>query len=333
MENVYTVDLAKFLNDPTSAKEECEKVLESFRKTGILFVKDPRVEEKYNKEFVDMMEKYYNQPTEKKLKDTRPELSYQVGSTPELTELPRDHSEFISKFDEKNAPHKPEGKDPKWRFFWRAGEKPKETKFQTLNADPVIPEDFPEWPTVMNRWSKLMLDAVFSVSEMLALGYGFEKDEFTKRMKYGPHLLAPTGSDLEKYGKLGTVLAGFHYDLNFITIHGKSRFPGLYVWLRDGTKILVRVPDGCLLCQAGKQLEWLTGGDIEAGFHEVVVTKETLDAIEKAKKENRILWRVSSTLFSHIGSDEILAPIGKLATEESKKKYPEIYAGDRKSVV
>jgi hypothetical protein len=58
-------------------------------------------------------------------------------------------------------------------------------------------------------------------------------------MQYGPHLLAPTGSDLhtEQYGKLGTVLAGYHYDLNFLTIHGKSRFPGLNIWLRDGTYV------------------------------------------------------------------------------------------------
>lgn len=29
----------------------------------------------------------------------------------------------------------------------------------------------------------------------------------------------------------------YHYDLNFMTIHGKSRFPGLYIWLRDGKKV------------------------------------------------------------------------------------------------
>ena len=69
------------------------------------------------------------------------------------------------------------------------------------------------------------------------------------------HLLAPTGSDLSKYNEIGTVLAGFHYDLSFITIHGKSRFPGLYIWLKDGTKVQVKVPEGCLLLQAAKQLE------------------------------------------------------------------------------
>lgn len=31
------------------------------------------------------------------------------------------------------------------------------------------------------------------------------------------------GSDLVAHGALGTVYAGFHYDLNFLTIHGRSR--------------------------------------------------------------------------------------------------------------
>jgi hypothetical protein len=50
-------------------------------------------------------------------------------------------------------------------------------------------------------------------------------------------------------GEKGTILAGFHYDLNFMTIHGKSRFPGLFLWTREGKKTQVAVPDGCLLIQ------------------------------------------------------------------------------------
>jgi len=139
----------------------------------------------------------------------------------------------------------------------------------------------------MDGWATSMINSVSTVAEMLAVGFGWKKDTFTTLMKNGPHLLAPTGSDLNKYGEVGKVMAGYHYDLNFITIHGKSRFPGLFVWLKDGTKILVKVPDGHLLLQAGKQLEWLTGGDILAGFHEVVVSKETLVAVEKAKEQKK----------------------------------------------
>ncbi len=71
-------------------------------------------------------------------------------------------------------------------------------------------------------------------------------------MKKAPHKLAPTGSNLLKH-EVGTVFAGLHYDYNFLTIHGKSRFPGLFIWLKNGQKLEVKLSDGDLLLQAGKQ--------------------------------------------------------------------------------
>jgi isopenicillin N synthase-like dioxygenase len=95
-----------------------------------------------------------------------------------------------------------------------------------------------------------------------------------------PHLLAPTASDLRRYGQKDTILAGFHTDLNFLTIHGRSRYPGLHIWARNtGKRIPVRFPPTgrYLLVQAGKQLEHLSGGLIKAGFHEVVVNERTVE--------------------------------------------------------
>jgi hypothetical protein len=51
---------------------------------------------------------------------------------------------------------------------------------------------------------------------------------------------------LKKYD-VGTIFAGFHYDFNFLTIHGKSRYPGLFAWTKDGEKFTVAVPEGHLL--------------------------------------------------------------------------------------
>ncbi|CAN6440482.1 unnamed protein product [Victoria cruziana] len=144
----------------------------------------------------------------------------------------------------------------------------------------------------------------------------------------GPHLLAPTGSNLQKYGKEGTVFAGYHYDLNFLTIHGRSRFPGLSIWLRNDKKVQVKVPVGCLLIQAGKQIEYLTGGECIAGMHEVVVSKRTIAAIEDAQQGNHSLWRVSSTLFSHVASDAMLKPLDQFANSPLSDKYPAVFAGD-----
>ena len=116
----------------------------------------------------------------------------------------------------------------------------------------------------------------------LAGQYGFVlvsiPHSFSLNSRHSPHLLAPTASDLVKYGKKDTILAGFHSDLNFLTIHGRSRYPGLHIWARNtGKRIPVKIPPGNnLLVQAGKQLEHITGGLIKAGFHEVVVNDQTL---------------------------------------------------------
>lgn len=99
------------------------------------------------------------------------------------------------------------------------------------------------------------------------------------QLLFSPHLLAPTASDLVKYGKKDSILAGFHTDLNFLTIHGRSRYPGLNIWARNtGKRIPVKFPatGRYLLVQAGKQLEHLSGGLIKAGYHEVVVNDATL---------------------------------------------------------
>ncbi|KAI9291108.1 Clavaminate synthase-like protein [Neoconidiobolus thromboides FSU 785] len=205
------------------------------------------------------------------------------------------------------------------------GKIPEDTKFNKLNPPPVIPEFIPNWEQTMNQWGNLMKGAVSTLSEMIAIGLNLEKDTFTKMGEFGPHLLAPTGSDLKVNNQLNTILAGFHYDLNFLTIHGKSRFPGLHVWARNKDKMAVKVPDGHLLVQAGKQLEWLTGGKILAGYHEVIVNERTIEAIEKAKQNQKSLWRISSTLFYHVGSDVLLKP---LIETDNSEKYPPILCGD-----
>ncbi|KAG4969124.1 hypothetical protein JHK87_034775 [Glycine soja] len=355
----------------------CAEVSRSLRETGALLVKDPRCTVEDNDRFIDMMERYFSKPRDFKHRHERPHLHYQVGVTPEKVEVPRslvdeEMQEKLKAMPKENQPNTPVGPDLKWRYFWRIGPRPSNTRFQELNAEPVIPEGFPEWKETMDSWGYKMIAAIEVVAEMAAIGFGLPKDAFTSLMKLvstsiascasyafatkyypfstwkqrfpslcgnvfvrvaiilfdGPHLLAPTGSDLQKYGQEGTIFAGYHYDLNFLTIHGRSRFPGLNIWLRNGQKVEVKVPIGCLLIQTGKQIEWLTGGDCIAGMHEVVATKRTLDAISLAQEQNRSLWRVSSTLFAHIASDAVLKPLGHFAESPLASKYPPMCAGE-----
>jgi isopenicillin N synthase-like dioxygenase len=326
------VELSTYFNKeaaPEAYAAECKKAATAFHLYGALNVRDPRVNQEINGNFLDMMERYFEMSDGKR--DARPELHYQVGVTPDGIEKARNACPLIGAMTPDNKPLSPcpPEADPKWRFFWKIGERPSETKFQDLNAEPVIPPEIPEWSDTMNLWGGKMIDALFVVAEMVAVGFGLEPNALRSKMRYGPHLLAPTGSNFNRFGKLNTVLAGFHYDLNFMTIHGKSRFPGLYAWLRDGTKAAVSMPDGCLLVQAGKQLELLTGGHVKAGFHEVVVAERTMQRIEAAREQKKSLWRVSSTLFGHIAADETLEPLGHFSTEASRAEYPPVLAGDQ----
>lgn len=184
----------------------------------------------------------------------------------------------------------------------------------------------------MNIYGTKLLQAALTAAEMTAFGMNLPGDTFTKNMQGGSHLLAPTGSDLLKYG-LGTTLAGLHYDIALLTVHGKSRFPGLYVWLRNMKKVAVKIPKGCLFIQAGSTFEHITGGYVLSGYHEVIISEETVAAVERAKEEikqgkERILWRVSSTLFSHMRADVDLSPMPELShlynEEEALQKYPKM---------
>ncbi|XP_042421624.1 uncharacterized protein LOC122009506 [Zingiber officinale] len=256
----------------------------------------------------------------------------QGGATPEGVEIPRclvdeDMQAKIKSMPKEVQPAIFSGPDPKWRYTWRIDPRPENTHFKELNPESIIPDGFPDWKETMDLWGSKMIATIEVVAEMAAIGFGLDKDAFTSLMDHAPHLLSPTGN-LQRHGTLGTVFAGYHYDLNFLTIHGRSRFPGLNIWLRNGQKMEVKVPFGCLLIQNGKQLEWLTAGECLAGMHEVVVTNRTLEAIESARQQSRSLWRVSSTLFGHIASGATLKPVGHFADTPLASKYPPICAGD-----
>lgn len=230
-----------------------------------------------NDKYIDLMEDYFERTGElfyagEKVDDIKPEVMYQVGATPENIEMARDHSVKLAKLNlaPEDMPQSPLTPvfDAKWRFMWKIGERP-EGAADDFPA--VIPRDFPDWETKMNSWGGKLHTAIGTIAEMAALGMGVEKDTFTKRMEGGAHLLAPTGSDLQK-NDVDTIFAGFHYDISFMTIHGKSRYPGLSVWTRDWKKRSVKIPQGCLLVQAGTSFENISGGYVLGGFHEVVYT-------------------------------------------------------------
>eukprot|EP00172_Hildenbrandia_rubra_P002508 Plantae.Rhodophyta-Hildenbrandia_rubra.ctg3386.p1 GENE.Plantae.Rhodophyta-Hildenbrandia_rubra.ctg3386~~Plantae.Rhodophyta-Hildenbrandia_rubra.ctg3386.p1 ORF type:complete len:400 (-),score=83.74 Plantae.Rhodophyta-Hildenbrandia_rubra.ctg3386:271-1470(-) len=326
------VDLSPYVKQKDYSFDEasCTTLTNALRDYGAILVRDPRVSPNDADKFINQMEQYFAQPDEEKLKDVRADKGYQIGATPAGIERARDNTEEIEKL--KNG-EKPEGTlkqnagfrkgDPKWRFFWRVGED------GPAKDEQVVPENFDSWAEVMDEWGLKLIASLKLVVLMLEKGLGMKEGLLWEKFKGGPHLLAPTGCDLTKYGNkesIGVAMARFHYDLNALTIHGKSRYPGLYIWTKSGKRLKCKVPVGCLLVQAGVQIEHLTGGTIRRGFHEVVVREDTVAAAMRAEEKNAILWRISSTLFGHIRSEASLAPL--LAGADSKK-YPDIKAKDQ----
>ena len=322
------VDLNSYLSKSSKSKEACDQVADSLLKSGILVVKDPRANFADNDNFLNLFEKYFASRSEMKnknqpIEECFPKNGYKTGVTPDYIEKPRENTDFRNSLAPEFKPLTalPPEKDPKWRYLWRIGEKEANAKQSLMEPERVSPKDFPEFTKVVDKWGNSLLQAVHTVSQMLEVGLTIPQGSFYNLLKNGNTVIGPTGSDLARYKK-DTVFAGMHYDISFLTIHGKSRFPGLYIWLRNGEKMRVVVPDGCFLLQAGRELEYLTGGYIKAGFHEVVYDDLTEKAAEKARKEKRSLWRVSSTMFSHIRSEAVLEPLQKYSTEVSRKLYP-----------
>lgn len=80
--------------------------------------------------------------------------------------------------------------------------------------------------------------------------------------------------------------------------------------------------------------EHITGGYVLGGFHEVIYTEGTKDALEKAKEDpTRTLWRVSSTLFSHLRYNVDISPLPEMKAfydeEEARKKYRHMTAHEK----
>ena len=85
------------------------------------------------------------------------------------------------------------------------------------------------------------------------------------------------------------------------------------------------MPEGCLLLQSGIMFEHLTGGYIEAGFHEVVYDSNVKAKVaaniaenEASQSKKHSLWRISSTLFGHLRYDVDLTPMPELSHLHNK---------------
>ena len=63
--DIPVINLTDFNAKNELADLVCLKVVESFHRFGVIIIKDPRVSELNNSEFIDLMERYYSTNGEK----------------------------------------------------------------------------------------------------------------------------------------------------------------------------------------------------------------------------------------------------------------------------
>ncbi|MSR84963.1 isopenicillin N synthase family oxygenase [Candidatus Uhrbacteria bacterium] len=326
------VDVERFVMQTRGFGEDCRLVRKAITGDGAIEIRDSRIPEEPHDVLQEMVLRYFRQPTWAKLQDERLGAKHDVGWTPPFTEWTKFHDvlEVMAERGLNVRPHAVKHKDPKERFMWRIGDDPDDTAFAALHAPQVVPAAFvKDWKRKIDVYFPHAQRAIFTMLEMLAVGYHLELNFFTKLLEHGPHLFAPTGVNLAQLGEPGTVHAALHRDIGFITAHGRSNAPGLFLWKRNGERIPARIQKNCILAQVAQQLAHVMGGQGLDGMHEVVAVKEAQPVIERMRAAGEEPWRVSTTFFFHMASDCMIAPLGPFRTDEALAKYPPIRVGDQ----
>ncbi len=324
---IPVIDLDRFRNGTMTQKEMTDATL-AFATLGVVCLRDSRVTPEMQRNFRNTMKRIHGASAEELRLLDGADTGFQRGMTPPFTECPLDHSEWVKTLRPEHRPLTEPGRaDPKARFMWPIGPRPKQSRWPKVNPHSAVPPRFADIASPLDMWGNCMLNAGHDLLEVVALGLGMPQRRFSRMLANAPHILGPTGSNFTN-AVLGTVLAGLHYDFNVVTIHGQTEIRALICWTCDGEPFLVEVPDGCLLAQVGKELEYLTGGYFFAGMHEVDVTPESLKDAAAMMARGEVPIRASSNLFMHLGTRNVLMPMGRFATPEALLKYPPVYVGD-----
>jgi hypothetical protein len=141
-------------------QEMCRVLLESFHHTGIVFVKDPRMNEADNQVFIDMMQKYYEDLAARIQREENPDQPFTEG-----------------------------------RILWAIEDHPNEESWPNF-----IAKDVPEWESILNRWGRTFLEGLKTITSMFEKGSGLPLGTISWKFASATHILNPSGFDLDVMG-------------------------------------------------------------------------------------------------------------------------------------
>jgi len=334
MPTLPVVDLDCYRASSSGVLSEVSKLTKAFKTHSAVIVKDSRYSPNTNDEFLDVMEIYFKKRRKqylegKQLVDCRPDINYQIGVMPENSFTHNKSNMAIKNgFTQLNRSLtlNPPTPERYWRYFWRINDDrvKRDSLYLTEQQEP----EFEGFAKTLNKAGGVMVESMETVSRMLEIGLGLGNGELTDRITTGNHILSPVGTCLDAYAQRSKALSSFHVDLNYITVHGKCRYPGLAIWLPNGNRIPVFTPPGSMLMQVGSSLEHLTGGYFKAGYHEVICSKELMELYEQRKSTQAEQWRIATVLFTGLDYSSTIEPLGNFKTKEILKQYPRMSAYD-----
>lgn len=275
---------------------------------------------------------YFCRPHDERMLDVpAPELAFQVGLTLRGQEKTRQKYTDFDHLSARNRPTKPPRGGPvSERLMFPIGTRPENMleRFRMLNAIHANPAGVLPFEEDLRMCGESKLRVAVFVMQLLEIGLLLPDGALVDLLTDGPHLEAPNATHLDEDVVLGDVANEVHYDLNLATFFGKANAPGLFVWIAKKFRVALSIPEGCMLMQAGKQLEWLTGGHISYGLHEVVVTKSMIDTLTRSTPRGKPPVRTSLPLFVHVNSMRRLEPLGHFQSAQRAHKYATVLAGD-----
>ncbi|XP_058784811.1 uncharacterized protein LOC131659671 [Vicia villosa] len=309
----------KYAKEDVEFQEFCGELLRTLQENGAALVYDPRYTRKQHFKCINLMEDFFAVHPNF-AQESHPQLRIPVDfSETEVSETPLEY------LPTPGLPALPS------EFHWSIGMRPTVTQFPILNQKwQNVPHSFSpsNWKDKFDGCGDKLLDTLRLVAELLAFGYRLPRDTFSSFIHMGPHFLVASGLDLRDLGDEGTLLSPCQCDSTFLSIQAGNMFPGLNMWAKSGRKVEVAIPDGCLLVQTGKQIEWMTAGSCKASRYERVLSKKVIDAINLARTQDRKLWSVSSKLYAQVATDVLLKPVASFAGSADAKNYPAILAGE-----
>lgn len=221
-------------------------------------------------------------PAAEKLACERPATGRQRGYTPFEIEKAKDQAV------------------PDYKEFWHVGrELPADYRGEI--PENVFPAALPDFARTMRALyaaqEDFALRLLVSVGEYLGLPPGY----FDALAGQGNSVLRILHYPDPPGGRLvpGQVRAAAHEDINLMTVLPAATRPGLEILTRDGEWLAVSAPQGCMICDTGDMMQYLTGGRMPATTHRVVNPPEGGDG-----------GRQSMPFFLHPAPEAMLEPMG-----------------------